>query len=65
MMKTTMNIPNDLLEEAVRLTRARTKTEAVIWALRDLVRRRKIERLISQTGKLEFSDDWEEARHAR
>ncbi len=63
--KTTINIPSELLEDAVRLTQARTKTEAVIRALRDLVRRQRIEQLIREAGSSEFSDEWEEARHAR
>ena len=64
-MKTTLNIPRELLEEAVRLAGVRTKTQAVTRALEDFIRRQKIERLISETGSLEFSDEWEEARHAR
>jgi Arc/MetJ family transcription regulator len=64
-MKTTLNIPRELLEEAVKLAGVRTKTEAVMLALKELIRRQKIERLIEQTGSLEFSDDWEESRHGR
>ena len=64
-MKTTLNIPEKLLEEAVQLAGVQTKTEAVIRALAEFVRRQKVERLISETGSLEFSDDWENARHAR
>ena len=64
-MKTTLNIPKELLEEAVRLAGVRTKTEAVTLALKELIRRKKVERLIEQTGSLEFSDDWLESRHAR
>ena len=64
-MKTTLNIPENLLKEAVRLAGARTKTEAVTCALEEFVRRQKIERLIEQTGSLEFSDDWDNARHGR
>ncbi len=64
-MKTTLNISEELLDEAVKLTGVRTKTEAVTRALKDLVRRQKVERLIRQTGKLQFSDDWEKARHER
>jgi len=64
-MKTTLNIPKELLEEAVKLAGVRTKTEAVMLALKELIRRQKIERLIEQTGSVEFSDDWEESRHGR
>ena len=64
-MKTTLNIPRELIEEAVQLSGVRTKTEAVTLALKELIRQQKIERLIEQAGSLEFSDDWEDARHGR
>ena len=64
-MKTTMNIPEDLLKEAVALSQARTRTEAVRRALDEFVKRLRIERMIQRAGNLQFSDDWEEARHAR
>jgi Arc/MetJ family transcription regulator len=64
-MKTTLNIPENLLKEAVRLAGTRTKTAAVTRALEEFVRRQKIERMIKQTGSLEFSDDWDNARHGR
>jgi len=64
-MKTTLNIPENLLKEAVRLAGVRTKTEAVTRALEEFIRRQQIERLIEQTGSLEFSDDWDNARHDR
>lgn len=64
-MKTTLNIPEKLLEEAVRLAGVRTKTEVVARALKEFIRRHKIERLIEETGSLEFSDDWDNARHGR
>jgi Arc/MetJ family transcription regulator len=64
-MKTTLNIPQGLLDKAVELAGVRTKTEAVTLALKELIRRQKIEHLIKKTGTLEFSDDWEKARHER
>jgi len=64
-MKTTLNVPRDLLEEAARLAGVRTKTEAVMRALEEFVRRQKIEEIIRAAGSLEFSDEWDEARHER
>ena len=64
-MKTTLNIPDELLKEAMAASKSRTKTEAVITGLMELIRQRKIERVISSAGKLEFSDTWEKARHGR
>ena len=64
-MKTTLDISEELIKEAVRLSGSRTKTEAVTMALKDMVRKQKIEKIISQAGTLDFSRDWEEARHGR
>ncbi|MCL4491815.1 MAG: type II toxin-antitoxin system VapB family antitoxin [Nitrospirae bacterium] len=64
-MKTTLNIPDTLIKEAMSVSKSRTKTEAVIEGLRELIRQRKIERVLSSAGKLEFSDKWEKARHGR
>jgi hypothetical protein len=64
-MKTTLNIPDELLKEAMTASKSRTKTEAVITGLTELIRKRKIERVISSAGKLEFSGSWEKTRHGR
>lgn len=64
-MKTTLNIPNDLIKEAMITSKTKTKTEAVVAGLKELIRKKKIERIISLAGKLEFSDKWDKARHER
>jgi len=64
-MKTTLDIPEELMKEAMAVSRSRTKTETVITGLRELIRRKKIERVLSSAGKLEFSDEWEKGRHVR
>lgn len=48
-MKTTIDIPEDELQEAIRHTGAKTKREAVVFALHDFNRRR---RLAALTGIL-------------
>jgi len=62
-MKTTLDIPDDLIREAMTVSKSKTKTEAIITGLRELIRQRKIERVLLSAGKLEFSDKWEKARH--
>ena len=64
-MKTTLDIPDELMKEAMSASKSRTKKEAVITGLKELIRQKKIERVISSTGKLEFSAEWEKARHER
>ncbi len=51
MAKTLVDIEEKLLDEARRLAKVRTKREAVEVALREYVRRRRAESLISAAGK--------------
>jgi hypothetical protein len=64
-MKTTLNIPDDLIKKAMSLARHKTKTEAVVVALQEYIRKKKIEKIVANEGKLEFDDAWEKSRHAR
>ncbi len=49
-MKTTIDIPENELEEAIRHTGAKTKTEAVSVAVADFNRRQRLARLASRMG---------------
>lgn len=49
-MKTTINIPDDELLDAMRFTRAKSKREAVVTAIVDFNRRRRIADLIKYAG---------------
>jgi Arc/MetJ family transcription regulator len=66
-MKTTMNIPDDLIRKAMRATGSKTKTGAVIIALEEVIKRKKIAKIMDLAGKLEFADDEEidRIRHER
>ena len=64
-MRTTMNLPDDLVSEAMKVSGKRSRTETIVEALREYVRARRVEHLISTRGKLQFADDWERARHSR
>lgn len=45
-----MNIPMDLLNEAVRASGAATKTMAVVLGLEELIRRKRVEALLKLQG---------------
>ena len=64
-MKTTLNIPEDLVKRTMKLSKSKTKTAAIITALEEYVRRKKLEDIIGMKGKLRFSDDWDKVRHER
>jgi Arc/MetJ family transcription regulator len=58
-MRVTLNIPDELVKEAQKATGAKTKREAIIIALKEVVRKKKIEELISLGGKVQIDYDWE------
>jgi len=64
-MKTTLNIPEDLIRKAMSLAKHKTKTETIVVALQEYVRQKKIEKILEHQGKLQFDDSWEKSRHAR
>jgi Arc/MetJ family transcription regulator len=49
-MKTTIDIPETALKDAIRFTRARTKREAVVKALEDFNRRCRMAQLVRYSG---------------
>lgn len=49
-MKTTIDIPEQELADAIRFTKARTKREAVVIALTEFNRRRRMSELVKYAG---------------
>ncbi|HEV7508183.1 MAG TPA: type II toxin-antitoxin system VapB family antitoxin [Thermoanaerobaculia bacterium] len=49
-MKTTIDIPEKELQDAMEFTGARSKREAVVTALTDFNRRQRLERLVEKFG---------------
>ena len=49
-MRTTLDIPEDLLEQAMKLAKVRTKTQAVILGLEELINKKRREGLIALKG---------------
>lgn len=61
-MRTTLDIPEPLIEEARDLLGFKSKTDTVILALRELVRRRRVEELKSLFGSIDLDLDLDESR---
>ena len=49
-MKTTVDIPDAELEDAIRFTKARTKREAIVTAITEFNRRRRMAELAKRAG---------------
>ena len=53
-MRTTLDIPEGLLSEAMKVTQARTKTEVIKFALENIIRKNTLQKLKNYRGKLEL-----------
>ena len=56
-MRTTLDLPEDLIDEAMKATKIDTKTKVIITALEDLIRKSKISGLKEFKGKIDLSID--------
>lgn len=56
-MRTTLDLPEDLLEEARTALGFKSKTDTVVMALRELLRRRRIEDLKGLMGRVQLEVD--------
>jgi hypothetical protein len=52
-MKTTVNIPDGELEDAMRFTKATTKREAIVTAIQEFNRRKRMAELTRHAGTCE------------
>ena len=64
-MKTTIVIDDDLLKEAMKVTRSKTKKEAIETGLRELVRRNNLEAFREELGTYDIGLTREELEKRR
>jgi Arc/MetJ family transcription regulator len=62
-MRTTLDLPEDLLTEVKSLAGTRSKTAAVVLALKDFIDRKKIEELRKLRGSIVVEQDLSALRH--
>ena len=55
-MRTTVDLPEELMSDLMALSKTRKKKDAVRVALEEFVRRKKLEKLLALPGKIEISD---------
>ncbi len=61
-MRTTLDLDERLMSQLLKVTKARTKTEAVHMAAAECIRRRTVERIKALRGKLVLADNWKTLR---
>jgi hypothetical protein len=62
-MRATVTIEKDILDELLKETKAKSKATAVKKVIHEYLRRRKIDKIKSMKGKLEFDLTAHEIRH--
>ena len=62
-MRTTIDLPEDLLDEAMKLTHMRTKTGVIVLALEELIQKSKIKNLKGYKGKIDLDMDLDTLRN--
>ncbi len=56
-MRTTLNLPDDLINEALKITNFKTKTDLIISAIKNLIKQEKLHKLKSYKGKIYLNID--------
>src|SRR5436309_2027890 len=64
-MRTTLDLPENLVEEARRLLGFKSKTDTIVQSLTELVRRRRIDELKSVWGQVKLELDIPASRRRR
>jgi hypothetical protein len=62
-MRTTLELPDRLVYEAMSLTKIPTKTELMKFALENIIQREKIKGLTNYFGKINLDIDLEKLRN--
>ena len=61
-MRTTLEIPDNLMKEARRVSQAKTKTMVVVLGLQELINRDKLRQLSALEGKIHLEVDLRKSR---
>jgi hypothetical protein len=62
-MRTTIDLPEQLIDEAVKLSHQKTKTAVIIAALEDFIRKKRIEGLKKFKGRVPIEIDIDTLRN--
>lgn len=57
-MRATLNLPDPLIHDLLKVTGEKKKTRAICLAIEEYIRRRRKEKLLSLSGKINIDLDW-------
>ena len=61
-MRTTIELPDDLIAEAMKVSHVKTKTTVITLGLQELINKHRIEALRALRGKMDLSIDIRKSR---
>ncbi len=61
-MRTTLDLPKELLDEAMKATDIKTKTKVIITALEELIRKSKLSDIKKYKGQIDLDIDLNDIR---
>jgi len=64
-MRTTIDLPEELLNEAMKVTGARTKTMTICLALQELIRKKQMMKILDYRGGIDLDMDTKTIRKER
>lgn len=62
-MRTTIDLPESLVSEAMKLTKIKTKTDVIKEALLNLIQREKVKNIKNYHGKINLKIDLDQLRN--
>lgn len=64
-MRTTLVLPDKLVNELMKLYGGETKTHLIILGLKELLRKKRVDKLTDLFGKIDLDIDIKKTRHSR
>ena len=62
-MRTTLDLPEDLMQKAMSLAQIKTKTQVIILALQELIRKAELSEIKKFKGKINLDIDLNQLRN--
>lgn len=62
-MKTSIDLPEELIDEAMRISGSKSKIEAIKWALQEMIERERRLKLLNFKGKIDLEIDLDSSRN--
>ena len=63
MSRITITLPNELIDELLEVLPSKSRTEAVVRAIKDEIRQKKKDDILAMAGNFEFIEGVEKLRH--